>query len=112
MTKGDYLGEFEQLVLLAVARLGEKGYGATIRAEIEESGGRPATLGAVYATLSRLEEKGCVVSWQGESTARRGGRAKRHFRLLPAGERALVESRRMLDRMWEGVKLRPRPGHA
>lgn len=112
MGKGEYLGEFEQVVLLAVVRQGESGYGATIRREIEESAGRPVSLGAVYATLARLEEKGLVASRQGESTSRRGGRAKRHFRVLPAGAEALAESRRMLDRMWQGVDLEARPRRA
>lgn len=109
MSKGEYLGEFEQIVLLAVARLGESGYGATVRREIERRAGRSVSLGAVYATLSRLEEKGFLASWQGEATHRRGGRAKRHFRLSPTGVEALEATRRMLDRMWEGVELETRP---
>ncbi len=109
MTKGDYLGEFEQVVLLAVAQLGEDGYGTTIRREIERRTGRGVAVGAIYATLARLEEKGYVASWQGEATPRRGGRAKRHFRLRPPGVRALESTRRMLERMWDGVQLGTRP---
>lgn len=105
MTKRDFLGEFEQVVLLAVAHLAERGYGTTIRRDIERRTGRPVTVGAIYATLGRLETKGFVESWTGESTSRRGGRAKRHFRLLPAGARALESTRAMLDRMWEDVDL-------
>jgi DNA-binding PadR family transcriptional regulator len=112
MSKGEYLGEFEQVVLLAVAWLGEGGYGATIRGEIERRTGRAVSLGAVYATLVRLEEKGLVTSWQGESTARRGGRAKRHYRLMPAAVKSLRASRRMLEGMWEGVELEARPRRA
>jgi PadR family transcriptional regulator len=108
----DYLGEFEQIVLLAVARLGESGYGATVRREIERRAGRSVTVGAVYATLARLEEKGLVESWQGESTAKRGGRSKRHFRLCPAGVEALESTRHMLDRMWEDVELQGKRGRA
>jgi len=104
MVKGEWLGEFEQVVLLAVARLGESGYGLTIRREIEARTGRRVSAGAVYATLVRLEEKGYVGSYSGESTARRGGRAKRHYRLKSAGARALETTRRMLDRMWEGAE--------
>jgi len=111
MTKGEYLGEFEQVVLLAVAHLGDRGYGTTIRRDIERRTGRPVTVGAIYATLRRLEDKGLVVSWTGESTSRRGGRSKRHFRLMPAGSRALESSRTMLDRMWEDVDL-TNPGRA
>ena len=112
MTKGQNLGEFEQVVLLAVARLGESGYGATIRREIERRAGRRVSLGAVYATLSRLEEKGLLASWQGEATARRGGRSKRHFRVEPAGVRALEASRQVMERMWEGVELASRKRRA
>ncbi len=106
------LGSFEHLVLLAVARLGQDGYGVTIRHEIERRTGRAVAAGAVYVTLDRLEEKGYVASWEGEATARRGGRAKRHFRLRPAGARALRASRRLLERMWEGLELPARPGRA
>lgn len=112
MTQKSFLGEFEQVVLLAVAQLGEAGYGTTIRREIDVRSGRRVSIGAVYATLSRLEDKGYVSSWHGEATAKRGGRSKRHYRLEPAGERALAATRQMLDRMWEGVELGPRPGRA
>ena len=112
MTRGDWLGEFEQVVLLAVAQLGADGYGLTILREIEDRTGRRVSVGAVYATLLRLEEKGYVGSRQGEVTARRGGRAKRHYRLTRAGERALATTRQMLDRMWEGVKVDARTGRA
>jgi len=105
MNRRDYLGEFEHVVLLAVAHLGESGYGTTIRRDIEHRTGRPVTVGAIYATLGRLEAKGLVESWTGESTARRGGRAKRHFRLLPAGIQALESTRRMLESMWKDVDL-------
>ncbi|MCI0436179.1 MAG: PadR family transcriptional regulator [Gemmatimonadetes bacterium] len=107
MGRGDYLGEFEQVVLLAVARLEGEGYGVTIRREIERRTGRRASLGAVYATLVRLESKGLIDSREGESTSVRGGRSKRHYRLQLAGARALRATRGMLDRMWEGVDLGP-----
>jgi PadR family transcriptional regulator, regulatory protein PadR len=112
MADSRYLGEFEHVVLLAVAQLGEDGYGTTIRKEIEQRTRRRVSVGAVYATLSRLEEKGLVASWYGESTAKRGGRSKRHYRLERAGADALESTRRMLDRMWDGVDLGPRPGRA
>jgi DNA-binding PadR family transcriptional regulator len=70
------------------------------------------SLGAVYATLVRVEEKGYAEGFEGEALAVRGGRAKRHYRLRPAGARALRATRRMLDRMWEDVDLDPRPGSA
>lgn len=112
MTQNAFLGEFEQVVLLAVAQLGEDGYGATVRREIQRRAGRRVSVGAVYATLSRLEDKGFVSSRYGEATAKRGGRSKRHYRLEPAGVRALEATRRMLDRMWDGVDLGTRPGRA
>ena len=106
---GDYLGEFEQVVLLAVAHLGGGGYGVTVREEIEARTGRSLTLGAVYSTLNRLESKGLVTSRRGEPTAERGGRAKRLYRVEAAGAAALEATRQMLDRMWEGAELSPRP---
>lgn len=105
MSKGSFLGEFEQIVLLAVARLDGEGYGTTVRAEIERQAGRDASIGAIYATLSRLEEKGLVESRDGEAEPRRGGRARRHFALSPAGVQALHAARDMMDRMWDGVEL-------
>lgn len=105
MGRGSILGAFEQVVLLAVAHLGEEGYGVTIRREIEDRTGRDVSIGAVYATLSRLEEKGLLTSWEGDPEQRRGGRARRHYRLQPAGARTLRAARGMMDRMWEGVDL-------
>lgn len=109
MTKRSFPGEFEQLVLLAVARLGDEGYGVSIRREIEERAEREVSVGAVYATLSRLEDKGLVSSWEGEPEARRGGRARRHYRLEPEGARTLRAARGMMDRMWDGVDLGREP---
>jgi PadR family transcriptional regulator PadR len=80
LAKGAYLGEFEHIVLLTVMRLGKGAYGAVIRAEIERVTGRSPAMGAVHATLERLERKGLVSSWIGEPTAERGGKAKRHFK--------------------------------
>src|SRR5687768_11308026 len=108
MSKGDYLGEFEQLVLLAVAHLGESGYGVTILDEIRERTGRAPSIGAIYATLARLESKGYVRSWLGSVTRARGGRARRHFALRPAGVRELDSSRRALEQMWSGLDWKPR----
>jgi DNA-binding PadR family transcriptional regulator len=105
MTRGAYLGEFEQVVLLAVQRLEGQGYGMSIRREIEERTGRGVSIGAIYATLERLEKKGYLSSWEGESTPVRGGRSRRHFELRPEGGDALLRSRGMLDRMWDGVEI-------
>lgn len=109
MSRGEYLGEFEQLVLLALVRLGEGAYGLSVRKEIAERAGREVAIGAVYATLDRLEQKGLVVSELGEPTAERGGRAKRHFRLTGEGAKALKHAQRTMARMLEGLPTKWRP---
>ena len=98
-----YLGEFEQLVLLALLRLGENAYGVTIRQEIERRTGREVTLGAIYKTLARLEGKGYIASTIGEPTPERGGRRKRFYQLEPLGSRALEHSFAALRRMTRGL---------
>ena len=102
----EYLGGFEQIVLLAILRLGEAAYGVPIRHEIEKRTSRHVSVGALYSTLDRLEAKGYLHSWFSEATAQRGGRSKRYFRLLPAGVQALARSKSMLDRMWQGVTVK------
>lgn len=99
----DTLGEFEQLLLLAIVRLGDEAYGVTIRREIEARTGRDVAIGALYTALNRLERKGFVGSVMSAPTAERGGRSKRHFRLKAAGAGALRQSRDRLARMWQGV---------
>lgn len=106
MAKGDFLGEFEHIVLLAVLRLGDGAYGAIIREEIESTTGRSPAIGAVHATLERLERKGLVSSWIGEPTAERGGKAKRHFKVEAAGVAALKDARKTLERLHAGLSLR------
>ncbi len=87
------VGQFEQLVMTAVLRCGRNAYGVTIHAAVEAlAGARSISLGAVYATLDRLEDKGLISSWLSDPTPERGGRAKRHYRLEPGGERALRDS--------------------
>jgi DNA-binding PadR family transcriptional regulator len=103
MAKGDHIGEFEHIVLLAVLRLGEDAYGASIRREIETRTGRSLTVGALYRTLDRLEAKGYVSSRVGDPTPERGGRSKRYFRLRPIAMRSLRASRDALAAMWEGL---------
>lgn len=104
MAKGKFLGEFEQIVLLAVLRQAGEGYGMSIRREIERLTGRGVSIGAIYSTLERLERKGFLSSREGDATPVRGGRARRHFELHPRGHHALLASREMLERMWEGVE--------
>jgi len=105
MPKGSHLGEFEQHVLAALLRLRDNAYGVTIRREIAERTGRDVAIGAVYATLDRLERKGFVSSRAGESTPERGGRAKRYFKVEAPGIRALSESWWMSDRMRDGLPV-------
>jgi PadR family transcriptional regulator PadR len=105
MPKGSHIGEFEQHVLTALLRLRDTAYGVPIHREIVERTGRDVAIGAVYATLDRLERKGFVSSRAGEPTPERGGRAKRYFRIEAPGVSALDESWRASDRMREGLPV-------
>ena len=100
----DYLGTLEQTVMWAVLRLGENAYGMTIRREIADRTERDISIGAVYATLDRLEEKGYLSTSIGEATAERGGRAKKYFRLSAAGRRVLSDSQKALMNMASGFE--------
>jgi PadR family transcriptional regulator, regulatory protein PadR len=106
MASREYLGEFEQIVLLALLRLGKNAYGVPIRHEIEDRIKRAVSVGALYSTLDRLEVKGYVASWFAEPTAERGGRSKRYFRLEPLGLKALKRSQQALAVMLEGLDLK------
>jgi DNA-binding PadR family transcriptional regulator len=99
----DGLGEFEQLVLLAIMQLEGDVYGVAIMDEIERRTGRAVARAAVYVTLRRLEQKQLVSSWMGDPSAERGGKARRLVKVTAAGRQALVESRQALDRMWRGL---------
>ncbi len=105
MALREHLGEFEQIVLLAVLRLGENAYGVPVRQEIEQRTGRSLTVGALYRTLDRLEGKGYVASWFGDPVPERGGRSNRYFRVEPLGVRALRQCLQELAAMWDGVEL-------
>ena len=94
------LGELEQLVLLAVARLGDDAYGVTVRREIATRTRRDLSFGSVYATLNRLEAKQLVASHLGDPTPERGGKAKRYFRVTREGLRQVHDTRRVLKKMW------------
>lgn len=98
------LGDFEQLILLALARLGDDAYGIAVQDEITRRAKRDVSLGAVYKTLSRLEDKGLVSTWVGEPTAQRGGRRKRHYRMLPAGRAELRQSLAGIRAMTRGLE--------
>ena len=97
------LGEFEQLVLLALVRLGDQAYGISIHGELQRRARRDVTVAAVYKTLERLEDKGLIASTIGEPTAERGGRRKKFFRIQPAGRRALCHALASLRRMADGL---------
>lgn len=107
MAKTETLGEFEQIVLLAVVRLSDDAYGSPIRREIEERTGRSIAIGALYTALDRLERKGFLESTMSDPTPLRGGRSKRYFKVRPAGAAALRRSREALMSMWAGVELDP-----
>ncbi|AUX39918.1 PadR family transcriptional regulator [Sorangium cellulosum] len=100
------LGEFERAVLLSVLGLGSGAYGVAVRNELEARLERSVSLGAVYTTLDRLEEKGFVSSRHGEPTPQRGGRAKKFFTVEGAGMEALEQSRRAADALWAMSPLR------
>jgi PadR family transcriptional regulator PadR len=97
------LGEFEHLVMLAVLRLGNNAYGVTIIEELEARTGRSVSHAATYLTLRRLQGKGLINSDLGDPRPERGGKAKRFFRIEPAGRTKLRESRAVFMNMWEGV---------
>ena len=98
--KGENLGEFEEIVMLAVRRLSDDATGSAIQAMLAEHANRRATLGAIYAALDRGHRKGLVESWLGEPTPVQGGRRRRHYALTRDGEAALQESRRVRESLW------------
>jgi PadR family transcriptional regulator PadR len=100
---GDHLGDFEQLVMLAVMRLDADAYGTTIREELKARAERDVSPGAIFTTLERLESRGLVTSRYGEPTAERGGRSKRYYKLTAEGRRAVGRSLRVMRRMLQGL---------
>ena len=105
------LGEFEQLILLAMLRLGDRAYGVTIRAELSDRAGRTITPGALYTALERLEAKGLITSRMGDPTPQRGGRAKRYVTVTAAGRQALTRALQAYERLLDGLEL-SRGAHA
>src|SRR5881409_2361223 len=99
----DVLGAFEQAVLLAVVRLGDDAYGRAILREVQTRLERDVAAGAVHATLDRLEKKRLLSSRLGAGTPVRAGRARRYYRLQPAGVRALNDARAAVDTLWHGL---------
>src|ERR1039457_6418526 len=101
----DYLGEFEHIVVLALLRLGDRAYGVTVRQEIEARIRREVSIGAIYATLDRLEAKGYVKSQLGDPTPERGGRSKRFFRVSAKGVAAVNRTHRAIQSMTAGLNI-------
>jgi PadR family transcriptional regulator, regulatory protein PadR len=110
--KGAHIGEFEELVLLAVQRLGDEAYGVSIKQLLERETTRAVSIGAVYASLDRLEGKGLVESRMTPGGAARGARQRRSFLASAAGLRALKEMRRVRDRLWHGGPARALTGRS
>lgn len=104
-----YLGELEELVLLTIASLGDQAYGVAIQQELEQRCNRNITIGALHATIARLEEKGFLRSWLGGATAERGGRSKRFFEITQAGKKAVAEAKYLRDELWQLAKLKLQP---
>ena len=104
------IGTLELSALLTVARLGDEAYGLAVRHDLSERTGRDYSVGAIYTTLQRLEDKGLLTSRASEPLPVRGGRSRRHFRLTGAGARAIRDAEREAKSMWAGVRtpLRPR----
>ena len=99
------LGEFEQLILLAILRLRDDAYGVSIRAELADRTGRNVAPGALYTALDRLETKGLITSRMSDPTPQRGGRAKRHVTVTAAGIEALTRAVRAFERLLDGLNL-------
>jgi DNA-binding PadR family transcriptional regulator len=100
------VGEFEQLVLLSLLRVGNGAWGAAIRRDIQTRIGRDLHISVVYVTLQRMEKKGMVKSYVGEPTKERGGRRRRHYLIDTPGEHALGRSYRAIRKMAEGLEQR------
>ena len=94
------IGGFELAIVLTVGMLRDDAYGVAVRAAVSKRLGRDCSIGAVYTTLQRLENKGLVESWTEEPTPVRGGRAKRYFRVTVAGQRAVREAQATAERLW------------
>jgi DNA-binding PadR family transcriptional regulator len=101
--KGERLGEFEELILLAVCNLGDNAYGVSIQEILDRETGRSISIGAIYAALDRMERKGFVTSRVGGETKERGGRRKRLYRATNTGVEVLAETHDIRLRLWKGL---------
>lgn len=104
--KEKFLGEFEQMVLLAILKLNDQAYGVAIRELLIVSIEREVSIGALYTTLERLEKKGLLISSQGEATSERGGRAKKFYLVSGQGKQALNRSKQAFETLWQGVQFK------
>jgi DNA-binding PadR family transcriptional regulator len=107
-----YLGEFEQMVMLAILKLADNAYGVSIRELLIDAIGRDVSVGALYTTLERLEKKGLLTSSQGEAIAQRGGRAKKYYVVSGQGKQALNRSKNALETLWQGIQLKQKALYA
>ena len=101
-----YLGEFEELVLLTIATLGDDAYGVMIQKDIEGRCNRTISIGALHSTITRLEEKGFLRSWVGGATKERGGRSKRYYEITQAGKKAVADTKSLRDELWDLSKIK------
>jgi DNA-binding PadR family transcriptional regulator len=101
-----YLGEFEELVLLTIATLGDQAYGVAIKDSIELRCDRSISIGALHSTITRLEEKKFLSSWMGGATAERGGRSKRYYEITQSGKEALSTAKTLRDELWSESKIK------
>lgn len=105
----NYLGEFEELVLLTISMLGDEAYGVAIKDSIEQMANRAITIGSLHSTIARLEEKGLLKSSLGEATAVRGGRRKRYFQLTASARQVLQHIKSLRDELWSLSNLSMKP---
>ena len=101
-----YLGEFEELVLLTIAAIFPDAYGVSIQKDIEKRCNRTISIGALHSTITRLDEKGFLKSWTGGATNERGGRSKRYYELTQAGRVAVRETKNLRDELWSLSKIK------
>lgn len=101
-----HIGEFEELVLLTVATLGDQAYGVAVLEDIQKRANRKISIGALHSTITRLTEKGFITSYLGEPTNERGGRRKRFFQLTASAKQALAEMKSLRDELWQLSNLK------
>lgn len=99
----NFIGEFEEIVLLTVMKLGEEAYGVAIKKEIEENLNRTVSIGALHTALQRMTDKGLLVSQFGEATAERGGKKKRFFNVTEAGVQLLEKAKADRTKLWQAI---------